>query len=303
LSRPARLAYRGSASRQIVEDRRNGRVRDPFIENPEFRKLLRGGEPVDLARVNLEIARDARADLDMAAYLARIDDLAARVRDRCPAESRARFVIGQINWVLFVEEEYRGNTDDYFDPRNSYLDEVIDRKLGIPITLSILYAAIAQRVGLAMGGVNLPMHYLLRATEEEPALFVDPFHEGAIQDRAGCELLLSRLSGRPVRLGFEHFTPCNVATTVARMLRNLKAIYLERDEYASALPVVRRLAALARNDLVEQRDWGMVSLRADRPGEATDPLRRYVEGVPDAEDVEEIRELLKAARREVAFRN
>jgi len=278
-------------------------VRDPFVEDPEFRKLLGGEEPVDLAQVNLEIARDARPDLDTPSYLARLDDLAARVRDRCPRGSGARFMIGQINWILFVEEEFRGNGDDYFDPRNSYLDEVMDRKLGIPIALSVLYAAIADRVGLALGGVNLPLHFLLRATDEEPALFVDPFHEGAIRDRAGCEELLSRLSGRPIRLGFESFTPCNAATTVARMLRNLKAIHLERGEFADALPVVRRLAAIGRNDLVEQRDWGMVSLRADRPGEATGPLRRYVEGMPEAPDVEDVRALLKVALREVAFRN
>jgi len=278
-------------------------VRDPFVDNPEFSRLVRGEEPVDLARVGLEIARDADPDLDERACLARLDALAARVRDRCPPDARARFVIGQINWVLFVEEEYRGNVEDYFDPRNSYLNDVIDRKLGIPITLSILYAAIAGRVGLALAGVNLPMHFLLRATDEEPALFVDPFHEGAILDRPGCEELLSNLSGRPVRLGFEHFTPCNASTVVGRMLRNLKAIHLERKDFAAALPVVRRLAALARNDLAEQRDWGMVSLQADRPGEALDPLRRYVAEAANAPDVESIRALLKAALREVASRN
>ena len=278
-------------------------MRDPFEGSPEFRRLIRGEEPVDLARVNLEVARDARPDLDAPAYLARLDALAARVRDRCPPESGPRALIGQINWVLFVEEEFRGNVEEYFDPRNSYLDEVMDRKVGIPISLSILYAGIAERVGLAMGGVNLPMHFLLRATEVEPALFVDPYHEGAIRDRAGCEELLSKLSDRPVRLGFEHFTPCNASTTVARMLRNLKAIYLERGEFAEALPVARRLAALGRNDLIEQRDWGMISLRADRPGEAIEPLRRYLEGAGEAADSDEVRAVLKAALREVAFRN
>jgi len=279
-------------------------VRDPFAESPEFRRVLDGAEAaVDLARVGLEIARDANPGLDEASYLAKLDALADRVRERCPADARARQVIGQINWVLFVEEGFRGNGDDYFDPRNSYLDEVIDRRLGIPISLSIVYAAVAGRVGLALGGVNLPLHFLLRAVDEEPGLFVDPYHEGAVLDWAGCEQLLSNLSGRPVRLGFEHSTPCNPSTVVGRMLRNLKGIYLERKDFAAALPVVRRLAALNRHDATEQRDWGMVSLQADRPGEAVDPLRRYVEEAGEADDRDEIQALLRIARREVASRN
>ncbi len=278
-------------------------MRDPFAQNPEFSRLLRGDEGVDLALVSLEIARDVDPGLDLDGTLARIDRLADRVRDRCPPSAGARFVIGQINWVLFVEEEFRGNTEDYYDPRNSDLSQVLERKTGIPISLSILYASLASRVGLELGGVNLPMHFLLRAIHEEPALFVDPFHDGTMLDRPGCERLLSRISGRPVRLGFEHFTPCAASTVVGRMLRNLKGIHLHREDFASALPVVRRLAALNRRDLLEQRDWGMVSLQADRPGEALGPLRRYVEEMPDADDRETIRSLLKTALREVAFRN
>ena len=278
-------------------------MRDPFAQSPEFRRLLGGDDDVDLARINLEVAADAYPDLDLSSCLARLDALADRVRARCPAPDQARQVIGQINWVLFVEEEFRGNGEDYFDPRNSYLNDVLDRKLGIPISLSILYAALASRVGLALRGVNLPMHFLLRATAEEPALYVDPYHEGLIRDRDGCEQLLGELAGRPVRLGFEQFTPCNASTVVARMLRNLKSIYLEQRDFASALPVVRRLAALGRNDLDGQRDWGVVCLHAGRPGEAIDPLHRYVEERPEADDIEAVRALLGTARREIAARN
>lgn len=278
-------------------------MRDPFAQDPEFSRLLRGDEGADLALVSLEIARDLDRSLDPASALARIDRLADRIRDRCPPSAGARFVIGQINWVLFVEEEFRGNTEDYYDPRNSDLGQVLARKTGIPISLSILYAALAARVGLELGGVNLPMHFVLRAVREEPALFIDPFHDGAMLDRPGCEELLSRLSGQPVRLTFEHFTPCNASTVVIRLLRNLKAIHLRREDFGSALPVVRRLAALSRRDPIDQRDWGMVCLQADRPGEALEPLRRYLADVPGATDRDHVLGLIKSSLREIAFRN
>ena len=278
-------------------------MRDPFSDSPEFQRLLRGDEAVDLVLINLELARDAYPDLEAGACLAAIDAIAERVRPHCAGDASATRVIGAINRALFVEDDYRGNTDDYFDPRNSYLHEVVERRLGIPISLAILYAAIASRLGLRLDGVNTPLHFLLRVTDEEPALFVDPFHAGNLLDRSGCEQLLSELSGQPVRLGFEHFTPCNRSTVVARMLRNLKRIYLERKEFTLALPVVRRLAALNRQDLLEQRDWGLTALQAQHPGEAIDPLKRYVTEAAPGPDVDHARAFLQEARRAVALWN
>ena len=278
-------------------------MRDPFARDDEFRRLIQGDEDVDLVRVNLEIARDAHPDLDRTDVLERIEALADRVRDRCSPGSGARAMIGQINWVMFVEEGFRGNTDDYFDPANSYLGEVVDRKLGLPITLSILYREVARQVGLGLACVNLPMHFALKIAGRDEPLFVDPFHEGRLLDLPACERFLGELAGREVRLSAEECSGCDASVTVARMLRNLKAIYLERKDYASALPVVRRLAALRRDDLLEQRDWGMVSLQADHPGEALGPLARYVEARPTAPDAQAVGSLLKSARREVAIRN
>ena len=97
--------------------------------------------------------------------------------------ARVRHILGQINWVLFVEEGFRGNVEDYYDPRNSYLNEVLDRKLGLPISLSVLYAEVASRVGLALGCVNLPMHFALRVMGRDEPVFVDPFHEGRMLDQ------------------------------------------------------------------------------------------------------------------------
>ncbi|WP_435010147.1 SirB1 family protein [Tundrisphaera lichenicola] len=278
-------------------------MRDPFPRDIEFKRLVRGDQSIDLARVNLEVARDAYPDLDPEDVLARIDVLSARVGERCPRGSKPLHVIGQINWVLFVEEEFRGNVDDYYDPRNSYLNDILDRKLGIPISLSILYLAVASRVGLTMAGVNLPVHFLLRVVEAPTPLLVDPFHSGRALDFDACERFLSEIVRRPYVLRESQIVPCDASTTVSRMLRNLKNIYLERESHGEALPVTRRLAALNPGELAEVRDWGTTSLQAGRPGEAMGPLERYVRERPDAPDVETIRTLLKVARREVARRN
>src|SRR5262249_18974139 len=166
------------------------------------------------------------------------EDLSARVRGRCASDAPPRQVLGHINWVLYVEEGFRGNTDDYYDPRNSYLNEVLDRRKGIPISLSVLYLAMADRVGLPMAGVNLPAHFVVRTLRGDTTYFVDPFHSGVVLDRLGCKRRVSELASRPVDLSDDELAPCPAPALVARMLRNLKAIYLRADDYPAALPVL-----------------------------------------------------------------
>jgi regulator of sirC expression with transglutaminase-like and TPR domain len=274
-----------------------------FADSPEFQRLLAGEAEPDLVRIALEIAKDVYRDLDPEAYLTVIEMLAARVRDRCPTGAKAQHVLGQINWVLFVEEGFRGNTDDYYDPKNSYLNEVIDRKVGIPITLSLLYWKLAEKLGLSLEPLNLPAHFLLRVGDSDPTIFVDPFNSGTLLDRQGCERRISELLGRPFQLTALDMVPCGHDVVVSRMLRNLKAIYLSSHEYQSALPVQRRLAALARDDPEEQRDLGTLCLRLDRPMDAIAPLEAYLDACPDNDDAEPVRSLLRAARREMASRN
>lgn len=274
----------------------------PFEASPEFRRLLAGDDHADLTRLALELAGDAYPGLDARHYLARIEALAGRIRDRCPDGLRARQILGQINWVLFVEEEYTGNSDDYYDPRNSYLNEVIDRKTGIPISLSVLYLALADRLGLAMAGVNLPAHFILRLRDSPT--FVDPFHGGKLLDREGCARRVAEVTGQDVdELADAVLAPCSTRVIVARMLRNLKATYLQRQDFHEALPVLRRLVALERDDPAERRDLGIVCMHTDRPGEAIDHLETYLDEAPKAEDAETVRAILQTAWREQARRN
>jgi len=276
-------------------------MRDPFADSPEFRKLIAGDGSADLTRVALEVARDARPGLEIDAEMRRIDALAGRARARIGPSARPRQVLGHINWVLFVEESFRGDTEGYYDPANSFLDAVIARKLGIPISLSILYLALADRLSLPMAGVNLPAHFVVRTLEDDPT-FVDPFHEGALLDARGCERLVEQATGQAVRLGESSLAPCPTPTLVARMLRNLKAVYLRDHRYAEVLPFLRRLVALDPSPL-ERRDLGVLCARSDLPGESMAHLRAYLDARPEADDAGTVAELLRGATREVASRN
>jgi regulator of sirC expression with transglutaminase-like and TPR domain len=278
-------------------------VRTPFADSPEFQRLLADDGPVHLARIALEIARDAYPDLEIESYLGRIQALADRVRLRCPRGSKVRDILGQINWVLFVEEEMRGNGEDYYDPRNSYLNEVLDRRLGIPISLSVLYQAVAEPLGLSMAGVNLPAHFMLRVDDGEQTWFVDPYDAGNAMTRAACERKLSDLLQQPVDLTDAMAAACPIAAVVTRMLRNVKAIYLNANDVPSALPVQRRLAALNPHDSQEVQDMGVLCLNADRPGKAIDPLQAYLATSPNSAKAQEIRALLEVARHRVAQSN
>ena len=272
--------------------------------DPEFDRLVAGDARADVTRIALEIARDAYPDLQIEPALRVIDELAARVRDRCPAESKVRHVLGQINWVLYVEEGYHGNTDEYYDPKNSYLNEVIERKTGIPISMAVLYRAIAERVGLKLDGANLPSHFMLRLGEQggEP-LFVDAFAGGDLLDRRGCQQRLLERTGHPVILSQVQLEACSTTTIVGRILLNLKGIHIQAGDYASALPVQQRLARLNSDDPTESRDLGMIHLQLDQPGRAIQPIERYLAARPEAEDGPAVRALLAAAWREVARLN
>ncbi len=271
-----------------------------FADSPEFRLLLAGSAQVNLARIALEIARDAYPEIDVEAYLQKIQNFADRARGRFIAGAKVREILGQINWVLFVEEEFRGNQEDYYDPRNSYLNEVLDRGLGIPITLSLVYWRMAERLGLSMAGVDLPLHFMLRVDDHGQSLFVDPFHGGVLYDRKGCEQKLSEIAENLVTLPDTSIEPCSNRILISRMLRNLKVIYGRTGDIASLLPIQRRLTALNPQEPGELRDLGMLCVRADCLGEGIEPLQAYLRLSPGADDADEIGDLLGALRREVS---
>lgn len=275
----------------------------PWVKfSPEFARLLSGDPQVDLARVALEIARDQNPEVDVEHSLKQIDNLARRIRDRCPTQAKSTTILSQINWALFVEDGFHGNRDDYYDPRNSDLHQVIARKTGIPITLCILYQAVAARLGLELSGVNLPAHFMLKYDSPRKAHFIDPFH-GDIFDQDGCERRLSEILQQPVQLDKDQLAACPPRLVVARMLRNLKAIHLRHGDLPAALTVQQRLAAILFDLPHEQRDLGLLALQLGRLDEAVEAFQQFLKVCNDRDEASMIESMLRVARREIILRN
>ena len=177
---------------------------------------------------------------------------------------------------------------------------MLDRRLGIPITLAVIFWSVAQRLGLAVAGVNLPAHFMLRVDDENHTWFVDSFDGGAIYNRQRCEQKLTEIAQEPVILTDALIAPCSIATVVGRILRNLKSIYWHNHDIASILPVQRRIVALNQKEANELRDLGVLCVQAERLGEAIDLLEAYLRSDPPPTDSREVEALLTVVRRQVA---
>ncbi len=269
-------------------------------KSPEFERLIAGEAEISIARVALEIASDQYASLDVESYLDQIEALADRVRVRCRPSASVRDVLAQINWVLYVEEDFQGNVDEYDDPRNSFLNDVLDRKLGIPISLAIVYQSIGRQLGLDIDGANLPMHFMLRVEDEGSPWFIDAFHSGAVLDPERCRERLSLLARKPLVLSPEMTAPCDVATLISRMLRNLRAIYSRDEDLGSLLTVQRRLAALNPDHWGELRDLGVLCVRLGLLAEGMEALQEALRLVPAGVPAGEVARIVGSLQRELA---
>ncbi|MGH7774623.1 MAG: SirB1 family protein [Candidatus Binatia bacterium] len=247
-------------------------------------------DEIDLGRAALAFAHWEYPNLDIASYMARMDRLAAVVRDQSGSEPDSYRLLACLNYVLFNQEGFRGNRDDYYDPRNSFLNEVMERKRGIPITLSVLYIEIARRVGLVLHGVGFPGHFLVKYVGEEEEIIVDPFDAGEVRSVDELQDLLDGIYGGKVPFQTQLLSPVSKKQILKRMLNNLKAIYLHQGDLPSVLSVVERLVILEPNSPQEIRDRGLVYLKLECFPQALEDLEAYLRLATDAEDADEIRE-------------
>ena len=263
-----------------------------------FAELLRREDSrIDLAHACLLIAQDAYPGLDVVRYLGDIERMAMRLRGRMPQTCGAEERVVALNQFLFEDLGYWGNTDEYYDPRNSYLNEVIDRKTGIPITMSVLYMEVGRRVGLPLEGVSFPGHFLVRMRLRGGMLVLDPFSGGAPQSAAELRERLQRVipeaaaENVPVsELPLEQFLePATNRQILARLLRNLKGIYRDADKPQSMLEVLNRMLVVAPDATSELRDRGFVYQRLECYRAALKDLSDYVEREPDAPDLDDVR--------------
>jgi len=224
---------------------------------------------IPLDRGALLIARSEYPELDHARYLSEFDRLSHLVRGRLPASRDSLKILEILNRVLIDEEGYRGNNDDYYDPRNSYMNDVMDRKLGIPISLSLLYLEVARRVGFPLTGVSFPGHFLIRHRAEDRDLFVDPFNRGEILLPRELPARLTNLFGPQVaeevlqknqnRLPDNFVADAAPKDILIRMLTNLREIYLRRRDLGRGRRVVAMLLLLSPDP--EQAQNSLAAIR------------------------------------------
>jgi len=245
-------------------------------------------EQIDLGRAALAIAQEEYPSLRVETYLERIDRLATAARDRSAGENTPYRLIACLNHVLFTQESYRGNREDYYDPRNSFLNDVIERRKGIPITLSVLYMEVGRRTGLNLHGIGFPGHFLVKYAGDEGEIVVDPFDQGEVRTAEELQEMLDRLYGGKVAFHPDFLAPVSNRDIIQRILNNLKAIYLRREDFAKTLSVAERLVIIDPTSPQEIRDRGLLYLKLDRAAEALDDLETYLRLAPDAADADEI---------------
>ena len=204
---------------------------------------------------------------------------------------------------LADEMEFRGNADNYYDLRNSLLHEVIERRVGIPITLSVVYMEIARRLGLELRGVGMPGHFIVKCIGDGEELLLDPFNGGRRLSLDNCREMIARMYGDTMAFRAEFLAAVTKRQILTRMLQNLKGIYSNAREYARTLRVIDRILLLNPDSPAEFRDRGLILLGMERYARARADLEAYLRHSPDAADAPKIRERLAQAKQKQARLN
>ena len=256
--------------------------------------LSRADGEIDLARACLQIAEDVYPGLDVDGYLGEIERFAKRLRARLAPDAALEDRVIALNEFLFGDLGFCGNADHYYDPRNSYLNEVLDRRAGIPLTLSVLYMEFGWRIELPLAGVSFPGHFLVRLPMRGGTLVLDPFAGGVPQSEDELRERLRRVVA-VADLPLDQFLePASKRQILARLLRNLKGIYREKDNPERLLQVLNRMIIVAPEAAGERRDRGYVYQRLECWRPALQDLSEYLEREPDAADLDEVRATVMA---------
>jgi regulator of sirC expression with transglutaminase-like and TPR domain len=266
---------------------------------------------VDLGSAALWLAAEEYPDLDPQVYLGRLESLAESVRVAHSRRPGPYAALEALRSILIEEHSFGGNTHDYYDPRNSFLNEVLDRRVGIPISLSVVWIEVARRAGIAIEGVNLPGHFVVRLLDRRQPLLVDPFCDGMLLTPEACEDRLRKTQGDDARLSTEDLTGASSKQILVRMLNNLRLIYLETEDYGRALSVIDRLALIVGDSPKLRRDRGLLFARLQIYSKAWADLAAYLgsdevregDDEPDSEEVSLLREHLDRVRHLAAAPN
>lgn len=241
-----------------------------------FESAIQGAdEDVDLFGAAMTIARIGRDRVDEHGAARRLDLMAEAIRDGVGPTLDTQTLVQAIDHELFTVQGFHGNTSDYYDPANSFLDRVIERRRGIPLTLSLVFMEVAQRVGLRCDGIGFPGHFLVRCGDPEEPVYVDPFHQGARVDR---EELLAGLRGQELHgaSAESYLAAVTRRQLLQRMLHNLHAIYRSVEDRDCLLPVVEFLVRLEPWNPALYGERGLIHYRNGDAGLAVSDLERFL---------------------------
>lgn len=279
-----------------------------IIETLRARKIFAEIAALDesvfsLDRAALAIGLEEYPELDIDYYLRRLDTLAARTEVLVGHTRSAINVIEGLNEVLFIQEGLRGNNEDYYDPRNSYVNEVLDKKCGIPISLSVIYMEVARRIGFHLEGVGFPGHFVMKHSSREKEILIDAFNQGRILMTNDLQELLDRIYGGTVSVQPAFLQPMDKKGIISRMLFNLKGIYYQKEEYYKALSIVEWVLMLNPGMSSEIRDRGLLYMQTSLFAKALADLEYYLRHTSSPEDSLNIQGHIKTLRSIVCASN
>ncbi len=265
--------------------------------------------PIDVTKAALFIAMLEYPSFDADQYLSKLNLLAQQVLTTLGSNSSSENIdpltkIDAINKVLFEDEHFHGNEEDYYNPDNSFLNRVLDTHVGIPISLSLVYIEVAKRVGLQVEGVGLPFHFVVRCVLPTEILYIDPFERGLLLSEQDCRERIRLMShGKITRLPRHMFEPIQPRQMLVRMLGNLKNIYLHREDYKKTLAISEYLLLLIPDNAREIRDRGMIHLQLKHYAKALRDLKMYLKLEPQASDRQEIQNHVASIQQVMAMMN
>lgn len=257
-----------------------------------FSELIRlPDEQIDLIEAALVIAAESYPGLDIEHYLQKFNVIVQNAKTYLKAAQSGKEHAAQLCDFLFVQQGFIGSQKDYYDPRNSFLNEVLDRRVGIPITLALLYIGVARNCGWEMYGINFPGHFLTKYVGQEGEIIIDPF-AGKIMDRSECQIRYQAIMGNQEIVGEHYLQKAKSKEILIRMLRNLKNIYLKKEEWEAALSCCHRILLIAPDSLIELRNRGLLYFHLECFQEAQEDLERLLLIAPAKAGKEEIQYIL-----------
>jgi len=261
-------------------------------------------EKIDLVRGALTIARTEYPELNIESYVQRVDELAFQAEARVTEIGDASETISAINYVLFEQAGLQGNRDDYYDPRNSFLNDVLDRCLGIPITLALIYMEVGRRLGFPLFGVGMPGHFLLKNYDIDGSeTLIDCFNGGDILSAQDCQRRLDEIYSGQMTLRPEFLFAVSRRQMLTRILNNLKTVYMTARNFKKVLPLVDLVLVIYPRSPEDVKQRALLRYSLGQAKAAAEDLEEYLKMSPEASDSDEIRQTALSIRRMLALMN